>query len=155
MNVRKQNHILPLPLGMAVLFLVIGIFYSLTSYGVNAKSNACAYTGPTPPSNIQACNIDGYPFNYELWEQTGIVVYGTYKDVPGNDFKNAHQPEGTTDTISNKGLFKKGYGYVGMDSSGNLKGNGEYRYLGFDVNGAKYENIYFPNDANVANADLS
>ena len=70
--------------------------------------------------------IGGRPFNYKLWREKGIAVYGDYTYVPSNiqDFKT------TAD---------------GYYTKGNQKG--EYRYHGYNGSGSLYTNNDFPDDA--------
>ena len=77
------------------------------------------------PSGTQKMK-DGRPFNYKLWRDKGIVVYGDYTYVPSNiqDFK----------TTTN-----------GYYTKGNQKG--EYRYHGYNGSGSLYTNNDFPDDA--------
>ncbi len=89
----------------------------------------------TPPT------AKGYPFNYRLWHDKHVIVYGSYKSINNsiNTFKG-----GTQDEQGNKSAG--GY-YIGAENG--LTGPGEYRYHGFDVNGNKYTNINFINDFKI------
>lgn len=74
-------------------------------------------------------------FNTETWADKKIIVYGSYENIPSNDFKKA------TGHLDTQGKYvetpNKGY-YEG--------GTGEYRYHGFDGAGNKYTNGNFPID---------
>lgn len=91
------------------------------------------------PSNVAKQNTKGIPFNIELWNEKGIVVYGDYSLISSakNDFKNATgdlDAEGKYIETPNKGYYKGG--------------TGEYRYHGYDYNNNLYANGDFPIDAN-------
>ncbi|HHW48739.1 MAG TPA: hypothetical protein GXX14_09015, partial [Clostridiaceae bacterium] len=84
-------------------------------------------------------NKNNLPFNYKLWHDKGIVVYGNYSSVPNNDFVPATQyyESGVRKVVQNSGYYK--------DSIGR---KGEYRFHGYDVNGNKYTNVNFVDDLN-------
>lgn len=58
-------------------------------------------------------------FNRELWEEQGVVVYGDYSLVGGNDWKD-----------TNNGYYE----------------SGEFRFHGYDLSGNKHNNNNFPPD---------
>ncbi|QSX06073.1 hypothetical protein JYG23_00990 [Sedimentibacter sp. zth1] len=91
----------------------------------------------TVPFGYPVVNKDKLRFNLTLYNEKGIICYGTYSNVPGNQFK-----KGTVkDTNLINGTVTKNEGYY---EQGGLKG--EYRYHGYDVNGNLYTNINFPVD---------
>ena len=57
-----------------------------------------------PPNTVEI--KDGRPFNYKLWRDKSIVVYGDYSYVPSNlqNFKNATIENGVV--VQNKGYYR-------------------------------------------------
>jgi hypothetical protein len=70
-------------------------------------------------------------FNTELWVDYNIGVYGDYRYVPSNDFKN--YTENPDPAITTPYYTKNGV-------------KGEYRYHGYSIDGIKYTNDCFPVD---------
>lgn len=70
-------------------------------------------------------------FNIELWEKRSLIVYGDYRSIYPNDFKESTQQV-------------EGIPYYN---------GGEYRYHGFTLDGSKLNNLEFPDDV-VGNNDL-
>lgn len=122
-----------------ITYVLLALLIVLTSIPLDTLPNTfaqtCVYKGAVP-LNTQPCNAQGYPFNYKLWEDKGLIVYGQHSDVSGNDFKAATQPASGT-IIERQGYYARN----GM--------SGEYRYHGFDVQGQRYTNREFPDDENV------
>lgn len=78
--------------------------------------------------------------NYRIWKDEGVLCYGSYRNVPGNDFKTGTQPPGQPERHgANDGYYA------------NPKGGsrGEWRYHGWDVSGNKLTNIFFIPDSVV------
>jgi len=95
-----------------------------------------------PPSTPYYITIQGnrFYFNIETWADKGIVVYGSYENIPSNDFKNA------TGHLDAKGK------YVETPNKGYYEnGTGEYRFHGFDGSGNKFTNGDFPIDQESGN----
>jgi len=72
---------------------------------------------------------NGRNFNKEIFEEKGLVVYGDYSLISGNDFKT------------------KSGGYYAKNGVA-----GEYRFHGYDLDGNKHSNIDFPKDADSGTA---
>ncbi len=70
-------------------------------------------------------------FNRELWEQRSLIVYGDYRSIYPNDFKEA------TQNVTGIAYYN----------------GGEYRYHGYSQDGSKLNNVEFPDDA-VGNNNL-
>lgn len=87
------------------------------------------------PADVPYRNSNGFPFNYELYEEKNVIVYGDYSNIheKQNDFKNATRQDNVE--IPNEGYYLK---------DGN---KGEYRYHGQDADGLKVANDNFPRDA--------
>lgn len=77
---------------------------------------------PIPSDIPDSIKISGkaYNINYDIFMSKGFVVYGSHSNITDNDSKK--------------------------DSKGNL----QYRYLGYDINGNAFSNIDFPNDINIS-----
>ena len=93
----------------------------------------------TPPQYKMIQNTKLY-INYRVWKDQGVLCYGSYKNVPGNDFKAGTQPPGQSE--------KHGVndGYYANPNGGS---RGEWRYHGWDVSGNKLTNIFFIPDSVV------
>ncbi|GEM_PF-5455145 len=76
------------------------------------------------PYYIEDALSNKHYFNLELWETRGLVVYGDYRSIYPNDFKEST-------------LNPDGKPYYG---------SGEYRYHGYSVDGTKLNNQQFPDD---------
>lgn len=89
------------------------------------------------PSGTQP-TAKGYPFNFRLWHDKHLVVYGNYASVNNGtkDWKNGTQPGGAGPIIENEGYYFNG-------------ARGEYRYHGFDAQGNKFTNADFIIDADL------
>ena len=79
-------------------------------------------------------------FNMELFSDLGLYVYGEPSSVQFsgavNDFKAAD------------------YGYFRVQSNGNLT-KGEYRYLGYSLNGVPMTNTRFPNETQTNFSEMT
>lgn len=96
---------------------------------------------PKLPGNVTpASSIRGYPLNFRLWLQKGLLVYGNYNSIKDkNQFKLGTQPS--------PGVVRNNDGYYyGTDSHTGLSGRGEWRYHGIDVSGNLFSNMNFIDD---------
>lgn len=96
---------------------------------------------PLKSGNIVPGLIEnGYPINFRLWKQKGLLVYGRFSNVSiSNDFK--------LNTQTDQNVIVEGDGYFyGIDTKTGMKGRGEWRYLGYDVSGNPFSNIHFINE---------
>lgn len=82
-------------------------------------------------------NAKGLYFNYKLWHDKRIVVYGNHDSVVSNSFVLGSQDIG--------GNYNVSAGYY-RGTRGGITGAGEYRYHGQDLTGNNYTNINFKND---------
>lgn len=110
-----------------------------------------------PEINVKGAKL---PLNYRLWKQKGIVVYGSYRSVPGNRFKCGYQ-DGIDPNTGFPKEFSGGYYEVNLSSVSCSEhgkacpskiGNtvrGEWQYFGYDINGNLSTNMWFRNDQNV------
>nr|WP_242981419.1 transcriptional regulator [Ruminiclostridium sufflavum] len=113
-----------------------------------------------PAGAVIPLKVKGYLLNYRLFTQKNLVVYGNYNSVPGNYFKcgyqihenlNEKQPEIHYDG----GYFLKPEGVVcrGREQNPGTHGGscktdrGEWKYLGCDVNGNSFSNMWMINVA--------
>ncbi len=71
-----------------------------------------------------------YDFNVEMFIDRGHLVYGLPQSVTDLGYVNTFKQK------DNGYFYSNGYGST----------RGEYRYLGFSVNGSVYTNNYFPSD---------
>jgi hypothetical protein len=85
------------------------------------------------PAGTPAKNVKGMGFNFRLWHDKGLVVYGTYNSINStrNDFKEGRKGGGEPYYLKN-----------GV--------RGEYRYHGYDTLGNLVTNVDFPDDINSA-----
>lgn len=91
--------------------------------------------GSIPPPSYQ-----GYPMNFRLWQQKGILVYGNYNSV-----KDQNQFKLGTQVSPGVAASSDGY-YYGTDSHTGKSGRGEWRYHGIDVSGNLFSNMNFIDD---------
>lgn len=78
------------------------------------------------PSDLPERNVNNLLFNYEIYQDIGLIVFGDFSDVPNNDFKSGTQPDPTQPIIPDTGYYinngKRGmYRYSGWTKSGNTK----------------------------------
>ena len=103
-----------------------------------------------------------YYLNYRLFTQKNLVVYGSYKSVAGNYFKCGYQIHNDLDIKQpdiyyDGGYFLKpeGISCKGKEQNPETHGDkcktnrGEWKYLGFDVNGEVFSNMWMINVATV------
>lgn len=95
--------------------------------------------GSIPPQHKSIQGTKLY-INYRLWKDQGLLCYGSYKNVPANDFKAGTQPPGQAERHG------PGDGYYANPKGGS---RGEWRYHGWDVSGNKLTNIFFIPDSVV------
>ncbi len=104
--------------------------------------------------------VSGYYLNYRLFVQKNLVVYGNYKSVPGNYFKCGYQIHSDLDNkqpdiyydggyfLKLEGIYCKGKEQNPEAHGDKCKTNrGEWKYLGFDVNGEAFSNMWMINVA--------
>lgn len=93
-----------------------------------------------PDNTIPPSLFRGYPLNFRLWLQKGLLVYGNYNSVKDeNQFKCGTQlSPGIVDNHN-------GY-YYGIDSYTGTSGRGEWRYHGVDSSGNLFSNMNFIDD---------
>lgn len=110
----------------------------------NSIYNSIKDSLPKLPNNIvPPSSFHGYPLNFRLWKQKGLLVYGNYNSVKDkNQFKLGTQiSPGTVDNDD-------GY-YYGSDSHSGKSGRGEWRYHGIDISGNLFSNMNFIDDGSV------
>jgi len=115
----------------------------ITLYNQEKDSLPKLPDGKTPPQykSIQGTKLY---INYRLWKDEGVLCYGNFKNVPGNDFKAGTQPPGQPERHgTNDGYYVNPYG----------GSRGEWRYHGYDVSGNKLTNIFFIPDSVVTKFD--
>lgn len=149
-----------------LILLQIADFFSTSSIGeivsaaekINGFDNPCGYNrksdGPIP-SGVRPCNVDGYKFNTRLYyaeikmndegkksAPLQMIVYGDHFDVPdrSQDYKRGWAND-------NRIVFDpkpngEGHFYVWDAKYGGFT-YGEYRYLGFTIDGSLYHNNYY------------
>jgi hypothetical protein len=101
-----------------------------------------------------------YYLNYRLFVQKNLVVYGSYKSVAGNYFKCGYQihndlDEKQPDIYYDGGYFLRpdGVSCKGKEQNPKTHGDkcrinrGEWEYLGFDINGEAFSNMWMINVA--------
>ena len=112
--------------------------------------------------SILPLKVRGYYLNYRLFVQKNLVVYGNYNCVPGNYFKCGYQihidlDNKQPDIYYDGGYFLKpeGISCKGKEQNPETHGDkcktnrGEWKYLGFDVNGEAFSNMWMINVATV------
>lgn len=102
------------------------------------------------PSGTQpTLNKNGsyYPFNFRLWHDKHLVVYGSFRSCNNHtkDWKPKTQPGGASAPVID------GQGYYYSTAAGSY---GEYRYHGFTATGDKFTNADFPVDAYLGKEEL-
>jgi hypothetical protein len=102
-------------------------------------------TGTKPTLNK---NGSYYPFNFRLWHDKHLVVYGSYKSCNNSakDWKPKTQPGSD---VSSPVINGQGYYYNKSAAS-----YGEYSYHGFTATGDKFTNADFPVDAYLGKEEL-
>ncbi len=138
-------------------------FFDKTTYDSYKKNNQLPTLprGGTVPFSIKN-GTNTYYLNYRLFTQKNLVVYGSYKSVSGNYFKCGYQIHSDLDNKQpdiyyDGGYFLKpeGISCKGKEQNPETHGNkcktnrGEWKYLGFDVNGEVFSNMWMINVATV------
>jgi len=129
-----------------ILSYIVGLF-PMSSSEVHASTvspygmDDCGRTASNrtdDPSGIPPKNAKGFELNKDLWYVWGIQAYGSPEDVSANDFVNGYQTNANDPNSAVMGDSHGRFSYGGAC--------GEWRYVGFDVNGDRFINIYLPND---------
>lgn len=94
----------------------------------------------SPPAQYKLIQGNKLYINYRVWKDEGVLCYGSYKNVPANDFKAGTQPPGQAERHG------VGDGYYANPKGGS---RGEWRYHGWDVSENKLTNIFFIPDSVV------
>lgn len=102
---------------------------------------------PYLPPGTKAVSVNRQRFNYILWHDKHLVVYGNYSKVGNQAWKDGTQTLGADD----KPIKDYQHGYYNNSDTGHP---GEYRYHGFDYNGNPFTNENFINDSKNT-SDLS
>ena len=119
------------------------------------------YQLPTLPTGVVIpLKVKGYFLNYRLFTQKNLVVYGNYNSVPSNYFKCGYQIHENLNDKNPKiyydgGYFLKPDGVTckGREQNPETHGTacktnrGEWKYLGYDVNGNTFSNMWMINVA--------
>lgn len=107
-----------------------------------------------PPIN----KIGNYPLNYKMWMQKGLVVYikgDQIKKIPGNTFHCGYEEKDPSQPSGHKQYYGDGYFVVDLNEVScvehgkscptrvGTKVRGEWRYLGYDVNNNRFENMNY------------
>ncbi len=138
-------------------------FFSQSTYD-NYKRNNLLPTqinGSAVPLTINR-DANTYYLNHRLFTQKNLVVYGSYKSMAGNYFKCGYQIHSDLDTKDPEikyegGYFLKPEGIYCKGKEQNPKthkekcetNRGEWKYLGFDINGEVFSNMWMINVATV------
>lgn len=111
----------------------------------NQEKNALPkLPGNIVPPQYKSMQSTKLYINYRLWKDEGVLCYGNYKSMPGNDFRAGMQQPGQPEKHGvNDGYYSNPYG----------GSRGEWRYHGYDVSGNKLTNIYFIPDSVVTKFD--
>jgi hypothetical protein len=136
---------------LLVVVLLLLIFPLYNNYTTVFAENDCGYTGYLPPYT-DPCSTNGYQFNETIWEDLELKVYGSWQAKTKNDFKKGTILQETNEH-GQKGDYIEGRGsYIGdVGFKRDLKGSGEYRFHGFDVNGVPYVNpAFLPDEQTIS-----
>ncbi|EPR11944.1 Athe_2463 domain-containing protein [Ruminiclostridium papyrosolvens] len=136
-------------------------FFDRTTYDSYKKNNQLPTLpgGGAVPFSIKK-GTNTYYLNYRMFTQKNLVVYGSYKCVAGNYFKCGYQIHSDLDNKQpdiyyDGGYFLKPNGITckGKEQNPETHGDtcktnrGEWKYLGFDVNGEVFSNMWMINVA--------
>jgi hypothetical protein len=138
-------------------------FFDQATYDSYKKNNQLPTlpSGSVVPLSIKK-NTNTYFLNYRLFTQKNLVVYGSYRSMAGNYFKCGYQLHNDLDNKMPEikydgGYFLKpdGISCKGKEQNPETHGDtcktnrGEWKYLGFDVNGEVFSNMWMINVATV------
>ncbi|EPR10395.1 Athe_2463 domain-containing protein [Ruminiclostridium papyrosolvens] len=138
-------------------------FFNQSTYD-NYKRNNLLPTqinGSVVPLSIKK-DTNTYYLNYRLFTQKNLIVYGSYRSMAGNYFKCGYQIHNDLDIKDPEikydgGYFLKPEGISCKGKEQNPKTHiekcqttrGEWKYLGFDINGEVFSNMWMINVATV------
>lgn len=116
------------------------------------------------PMTIKVGN-NTWTLNYNIWKQKNLYVYGSYVSVPNNYFKCGYQIHSNLAVTQPYKYYNNGYfpfpkGAVCRGITQNADDEpqphpdhcatrGEWKYLGYDVNGNPFSNMWMINVATV------
>ncbi|ACL76959.1 Athe_2463 domain-containing protein [Ruminiclostridium cellulolyticum] len=138
-------------------------FFNQSTYDNYKKNNLLPtqFNGSVIPLTIKK-GTNTYYLNYRLFTQKNLVVYGSYRSMAGNYFKCGYQIHNDLDIKNPEikydgGYFLKPEGIACKGKEQNPKTHGdkckttrgEWKYLGFDVNGEIFSNMWMINVATV------
>ncbi|AEY67314.1 hypothetical protein [Clostridium sp. BNL1100] len=138
-------------------------FFNQATYDNYEKNNLLPtqINGSVVPLTIKK-GTNTYYLNYRLFTQKNLVVYGSYRSMAGNYFKCGYQIHNDLDIKDPE--IKYGGGYFLKPEEVSCKGKeqnpkthkekcetdrGEWKYLGFDINGEVFSNMWMINVATV------
>lgn len=116
-------------------------FYNSSDTAAVEYWNSIKVLLPTGTKATLNKNGSYYPFNFRLWHDKHLVVYGSYRSC-NNAAKDWKPKTQSGNGASTPVIDGQGY-YHNM----NVASYGEYRYHGFAATGDKYTNVNFPADA--------
>ncbi len=138
-------------------------FFNQTTYDSYKRNNVLPtqINGSVVPLSIKK-DTNTYYLNYRLFTQKNLVVYGSYRSMAGNYFKCGYQIHPDLDIKEPEikydgGYFLKPEGISCKGKEQNPKthkekcetNRGEWKYLGFDINGEVFSNMWMINVATV------
>ena len=138
-------------------------FFDQSTYDNYKKNNLLPtqINGSAVPLTIKR-DANTYYLNHRLFTQKNLVVYGSYRSMAGNYFKCGYQIHSDLDTKDPEikydgGYFLKSEGIYCKGKEQNPKthkekcetSRGEWKYLGFDINGEVFSNMWMINVATV------
>ncbi len=138
-------------------------FFDQTTYDSYKRNNLLPtqINGGVVPLTIKK-GANTYYLNYRLFIQKNLVVYGSYRSMAGNYFKCGYQIHTDLDIKEPEikydgGYFLKPEGISCKGKEQNPKthkekcetNRGEWKYLGFDINGEVFSNMWMINVATV------
>ncbi len=137
-------------------------FFDQSTYDNYKRNNLLpTQNGRAVPLTIKK-GTNTYYLNHRLFTQKNLVVYGSYRSMAGNYFKCGYQIHSDLDTKDPEikydgGYFLKSEGIYCKGKEQNPKthkekcetNRGEWKYLGFDINGEVFSNMWMINVATV------